>query len=257
MSATASIAAGMATLLVAIPARGMNATGDMLPMSTASGWAGYVVRAGGRAFTEVAGTWVEPRIVCNRPQSSAAFWVGIGGAERDSRALEQIGTSADCSESALPWYSVWYQLVPAPPVDIPIVIRPGDLVSARVSLRGRTVDLEFRNRSTGASFATEVIASSLESESAEWIAEAPATCFTLDCTPLPLADFARVVFSNAQASAGLLHGSIAAAAWTTQPIEMSPHSRAPLVVPTRLWRRGSSFAVRKLVESARWRIVKR
>ena len=247
----------MATLLVAIPARGMNATGHMLPMSTASGWAGYVVRAGGRAFTEVAGTWVEPRIVCNRPQSSAAFWVGIGGAERDSRALEQIGTSADCSESASSWYSAWYQLVPAPPVDIPIVIRPGDLVSARVSLRGRTVDLEFRNRSTGASFATEVIASSLESESAEWIAEAPATCFTLDCTPLPLADFAQVVFSNGQASAGPLHGSIAAAAWTTQPIEMSPHSRAPLVVPTRLWRRGSSFAVRKLVESARWRIVKR
>jgi Peptidase A4 family len=247
----------MAALLVAIPARGMNATGHMLPMSTASGWAGYVVRAGGRTFTDASGTWVEPRIVCNRPQSSAAFWVGIGGAERDSRALEQIGTSADCSESASSSYSAWYQLVPAPPVDIPIVIRPGDLVSARVSLRGRTVDLELRNRSTGASFATEVIASSLESGSAEWIAEAPATCFTLDCTPLPLADFAQVVFSNAHASAGLLHGSIAASAWTTQPIGMSPDSRAPLVVPTRLWRRGSSFALRKLAEPARWRIVKR
>jgi hypothetical protein len=235
----------------------MNATGHMLPMSTASGWAGYVVRAGGRTFTDVGGTWVEPRIVCNRPQSSAAFWVGIGGAERDSHALEQIGTSADCSASASPWYSAWYQLVPEPPVDIPIVIRPGDLVSARVSLRGRTLDLELRNRSTGASFATEVIASSLETGSAEWIAEAPATCFTLDCTPLPLADFAQVVFSNARASAGPLHGSIAASAWTTQPIGMSPDSRAPLVVPTRLWRRGSSFVVRKLAESARWRIVKR
>jgi hypothetical protein len=241
----------MAALVVSIPARGMNATGHMLPMSTASGWAGYVVRAGGRAFTEVGGTWAEPHIVCNRPQSSAAFWVGIGGAERDSRALEQIGTSADCSESLSPWYSAWYQLVPAAPVDIPMVIRPGDLVSARLSLRGRAVDLEFRNRSTGATFATEVIASSLESGSAEWIAEAPATCFTLDCTPLPLADFARVVFSNAQASARLLHGSIAAAAWTTQPIEMSPRSRALRVVPTRLSRRGSSFAVRPLAESAR------
>jgi hypothetical protein len=244
----------MAALVVSIPAetaRGMNATGHMLPMSTASSWAGYVVRAGGRAFTEVGGTWAEPRIVCNRPQSSAAFWVGIGGAERDSRALEQIGTSADCSESASPWYSAWYQLVPAAPVDIPIVIRPGDLVSARLTLRGRTVDLEFQNRTTGASFATEVIASSLETDSAEWIAEAPATCFTLDCTPLPLADFARVVFSNAQASAGSLHGSITAAAWTTQPIEMSPRGRALRVVPTRLSRRGSSFAVHPLAESGR------
>jgi hypothetical protein len=241
----------MAALVVSIPARGTNAAGHMLPMSTASGWAGYVVRAGGRGFTEVGGTWAEPRIVCNRPRSSAAFWVGIGGAERDSRALEQIGTSVDCSESYSPWYSAWYQLVPSPPVDIPVVIRPGDLVSARLSLRGRTVDLEFRNRSTGASFAIEVIASSLESDSAEWIAEAPATCFTLDCTPLPLADFALVVFSNAQASAGPLHGSIAAAAWTTQPIEMSPPSRALRVVPTRLSRRGSSFSVRSLAETGR------
>jgi Peptidase A4 family len=241
----------MAALVVSIPARGTNATGHMLPMSRSSGWAGYVVRAGGRPFTEVGGTWTEPRIVCNRPQSSAAFWVGIGGAERDSRALEQIGTSADCSERALPWHSAWYQLVPAAPVEIPMIIRPGDLVSARLSLRGRTVDLEFRNRSTGASFATKVIASSLESDSAEWIAEAPATCFTRDCTPLPLADFARVVFSKAQASVGLLHGSIAAAAWTTQPIEMSPRSRALRVVPTRLSRWGSSFSVRSLAETGR------
>jgi hypothetical protein len=241
----------MAALVVSIAAHGTNSAGHMLPTSTSSGWAGYVVRAGGRAFTEVSGTWAVPRIVCNRPQSSAAFWVGIGGAERDSRALEQIGTSVDCSESLSPWYSTWYQLFPAPPVDIPMVIRPGDLVSARLTLRGRTVDLEFRNRSTGASFATEVIASSVESDSAEWIVEAPATCFTLDCTPLPLADFARVVFSNAEASAGLLHGSIAAAAWTTQPIEMSPRSRALRVVPTRLSRRGSSFAVHPLAEPGR------
>jgi Peptidase A4 family len=242
----------VAALLVSIPAHGMNATtGHMLPMSTASGWAGYVVRAGGRAFTEVGGTWTEPRIVCNRPQSSAAFWVGIGGAERDSRALEQIGTSADCSESGLPWYSAWYQLVPAPPVDIPVVVRPGDRVTARLGVRGRTVDLEFRNRSTGASFATEVIASSPETDSAEWIAEAPATCFTEDCVPLPLADFARVVFSNAYASAGPLHGSVAAAVWTTQPIKMSRRSRALVVVPTRLSRRGSSFSVSPLAESAR------
>jgi hypothetical protein len=241
----------MAALVVSIPARGTHATGHMLPMSRSSIWAGYVVRAGGRPFTEVRGTWTEPRIVCNRPQTSAAFWVGIGGAKRDSHALEQIGTSADCSESALPWHSAWYQLVPAPPVDIPVVIRPGDLVSARLSLRGRMVDLEFRNRSTGASFTTKVMASSLERDSAEWIAEAPATCFTRDCTPLPLADFARVVFSKAQASVGLLHGSIAAAAWTTQPVEMSPVSRALRVVPTRLSRWGSSFSVRSLAETGR------
>jgi hypothetical protein len=58
------------------------------------GWAGYVVEAGGRSFTSVSGGWTQPRIVCNRPGSAVAFWIGLGGAHADSRALEQVGTSA-------------------------------------------------------------------------------------------------------------------------------------------------------------------
>jgi hypothetical protein len=174
----------MVAFVMSIPtanARGTNATGHILPMSTAAGWAGYVIRAGGRQFTEVAATWTVPRIVCNRPESSAAFWVGLGGAERASRALEQLGTSAGCSAGASPWYSAWYQLFPAAPVEIPVAVRPGDLVSARLSIRGSAVKLEFGNGSSGASFATEVIAPAVESGSAEWIAEAPAMCLTRDC----------------------------------------------------------------------------
>ena len=209
-----------------------------------------IVRSGGRAFTEVSGSWTEPRIFCNRPGSSVAFWVGIGGAEQGSRALEQVGTSADCSDLALPSHSAWYQLVPAAPVDIPIAVSPGDLVSARLSLRQRIVRVELRNRSTGASFATTVTAASLETASAEWIAEAPATCFTRDCTPLPLADFARVVFTRARASAGPLRGSIDARRWTTSAVEMTPQGHAVRVVPTTVTRRGSSFAAYLLAEAS-------
>jgi hypothetical protein len=218
--------------------------------TTGQSWAGYVVHASGRAFTEVRGSWTQPRIVCNRPGSSAAFWVGIGGAEEDSRALEQVGTSADCSDLALPSHSAWYQLVPAAPVDIPIAVSPGDLMSARLSLRRRVVEVELRNRSSGASFATTVIASSLETASAEWIAEAPASCFTRDCTQLPLADFARVVFTRARASAGPLRGSIGAHRWTTSVVEMTPPGRAVRVVPTPLTRRGSSFAAYLLADTS-------
>lgn len=217
-------------------------------MTTAQSWAGYVVHANGRAFTEVSGSWTQPRIVCNRPSSSVAFWVGIGGAEQDSRALEQIGTSADCSDLALPSHSAWYQLVPAAPVDIPIGVSPGDLMSARLRLRQAVVKVELRDRSTGASFATTVFAPSLETASAEWIAEAPVTCFAGDCTPLPLADFARVVFTGALASVGPLRGSIGAHRWTTSAVEMTPRGRAVRVVPTRLTRRGSSFAAYLLAE---------
>jgi hypothetical protein len=218
-------------------------------MFASPGWAGYVVRAGGNAFTEVGGTWVEPRVVCNRPESSAAFWVGIGGAERDSGALEQIGTSVDCAENALPSHSAWYQLFPEPPVDLPLAIRPGDIVSATLRVLGKAVELVLRNTSTGASFSTNVIASTLETGSAEWIAEAPAACLTPACVLLPLADFASVVFSNATATAGLLHGAIVDAAWTAQPVEMAPRGPTVPMVPSRVWRNGSAFAVRTLGES--------
>jgi hypothetical protein len=239
--------------LFSIPAASAGGTGvpgHILPVATASGWAGYVVRADGRAFSAVSGSWVQPRIVCDRPESSAAIWVGIGGAERASRALEQLGTSAGCTESASPWYSAWYQLFPASPVDIPVVIRPGDLVSARLSVRASRVELELRNRSTGASFATEATALAVETASAEWIAEAPAICVTPDCTSGPLATFARVVFVDAHARAGTLHGSVGADVWTTQPIKMRAISGRPSLVPTGLSRWGSSFTVHQLAERA-------
>jgi Peptidase A4 family len=90
--------------------------------------------------------WVQPRVVCNRPGSSASFWVGLGGAKSNSAALEQIGTSADCSERALVSHSALYQLFPAPAVELPLTIRPGDAISASVAVRGTTVTLVPRQR---------------------------------------------------------------------------------------------------------------
>jgi hypothetical protein len=235
--------------LFSIPAAsagGTVAPGRILPVATASGWAGYVVRAGGRAFSAVSGSWVQPRIVCNRPESSAAFWVGIGGADRASRALEQLGTTAGCTGGASPWYSAWYQLFPASPVDIPVVIRPGDLVSARLSIRASIVQLELQNRSTGALFATQMTAPALETGSAEWIAEAPAICLTRDCAPEPLAAFGRAVFVETHARAGTSQGPVGAEVWVTQPIEMRAINGRLSAVPTRLSRGGTSFAVREV-----------
>jgi Peptidase A4 family len=236
--------------VISIPAATAGATSlQILPMFASPGWAGYIVRADGEAFTEVGGTWVEPRVVCNRPESFVAFWVGIGGAERDSRALEQIGTSAECGENAVLSHSAWYQLFPEPPVDVPLAIRPGDIVSAKLTVLGKAVELALRNTSTGASFSTKVTASTLETGSAEWIAEAPAACLSPGCVSLPLAGFASVVFSNATATAGLLHGAIVDAAWTAQPVEMAPRGPTVPMAPTRVWRKGSAFAVRSFRES--------
>src|SRR6478736_5695784 len=108
------------------------------------GWAGYLVRAKGVSFTEVRGRWVQPRVVCNRPGSAAAFWIGLGGATERSRALEQVGTSADCSSRAELSYSAWYQLWPGPAIDLPIAVNAGDVIESALEVSDETVSISLR-----------------------------------------------------------------------------------------------------------------
>jgi peptidase A4-like protein len=163
-------------------------------------WAGFVERADGRAFTGVRATWTLPRIVCNQPSSSVAFWVGLGGATSSSRALEQIGTTVDCSDRAAVSYSAWYEAYPARAVDLPLVVRRGDTVTAEVRVAGKRVAVTLVNDSTGVSFAKHFTMPAPEADSAEWIAEAPSSCVSPLCAPLPLAHFGRVTFVSATAT---------------------------------------------------------
>jgi len=206
------------------------------------GWAGYLVRTGSDSFAEVQGSWVQPRVVRNEPGSSAAFWVGLGGAKRKSAALEQIGTSADCSERALPSHSAWYQLFPAPAVELPLAIQPGDTISGRVAVSATTVTLALRNVSTGAAFSTELWMRSPETDSAEWIVEAPSTCFRT-CAQLPLATFDRVAFTHTSTTLGTHTGTIRDAAWASEPLKMAIRDGKTTAIPSSLSGNGSSFAV--------------
>lgn len=210
-----------------------------------NGWAGYVVRTLGVSFAEVVGNWVQPRVVCGRPGSSVALWVGLGGATSDSQALEQIGTSADCSQRALVSYSAWYQLFPAPPVELPLTIRPGDRVAAKVAVDASTVTVELRNFTTGGSFSTELRMGSPETDSAEWIVEAPSACFTT-CTQLPLATFGRVVFADTSTTAGTHTGTIKDPGWSRLRLKMRPRGGRSAAVATSLSANGSSFEVHRL-----------
>jgi hypothetical protein len=68
--------------------------------SLSTNWAGYAVHRSGVGFREVAATWRQPAADCTTPYATyEASWVGIGGYNRNSRALEQIGTELDCSSS--------------------------------------------------------------------------------------------------------------------------------------------------------------
>jgi Peptidase A4 family len=207
------------------------------------GWAGYVVRGAGTSFDQATASWTQPRVVCNRPGSSVAIWTGLGGARAGSRALEQVGTSADCSDRGLVSHSAWYQLFPAPPVDLPVAVQPGDMVQVSITVASRLVLVEFTNVSTGVTFSTEVsMRGEAETDSAEWIVEAPAACFTT-CEQLPLADFGKVTFTDASTRVETHMGAIDDPAWSRVRLKMAPYRRWPLAAATRLSGGGSSFSV--------------
>jgi hypothetical protein len=160
----------VATLLVVLPIQSLTSAGagvisasSQLRATAPPGpvrlisthWAGYVAtpRAGG-AVTDVQATWVQPRIRCDRPNSSVAFWIGLGGATRRATGLEQIGTSADCSDTLVPSYSAWSERIPAParPVELPVRVAPGDTITAQIAAGDTTVTFTLHNVTTDEAF---------------------------------------------------------------------------------------------------------
>ena len=187
---------------------------------TSSNWAGYAVT--GSAFTSVSATWVQPTATCTSAGSTwSAFWVGLGGFDEDSEALEQIGTAADCSASGKAAYTVWYELVPAAPVTVKLKVRPGDVIAASVAVTGQAVTLKLRNVTTKGYVVKKLRMAEPDVSSAEWIAEAPSTCTSSGrCDVLPLTNFGTVAFSAAKATAAGHTGTISDAAWSAVAIEL-------------------------------------
>ena len=206
-------------------------------------WAGYVATGG--SFTEVHATWTQPRVRCDRPVSSASFWIGLGGATGNATGLEQVGTSADCSANFLPSYSAWYELIPVPaaPVELPITVSPGDALSAEVTVREGAVTLAIRNLTTGEASSIESVVDDVDLSSAEWIAEAPSVC-VMHCATLPLADFGAVSFRQASAVADSHAGTIGDSAWVHQAMRLFTSRKRPAATPSALASDGASFTVR-------------
>jgi len=199
--------------------------------ATSSNWAGYAVGAAPTAdgtdpvplsFSSVTGTWVEPAASCTTDSATyAAFWVGLGGFSDGSQALEQIGTEVDCSSSGAKRHSVWYELVPAEPVQLKLKIRAGDRISATVTVTGQTVSLRLRNLTRKTIFTRKLTMDAPDVSSAEWIAEAPSACDDFGrCDVLPLTNFGTVTFGNIAAIGNAHPGTLTDAAWTASAIEL-------------------------------------
>jgi peptidase A4-like protein len=197
---------------------------------TSSNWAGYsAVTPDGAAastFTSATGTWKQPGADCSLDSagSASAVWVGLGGYDLNAPALEQIGTDADCNNSGKPVYYAWYELVPAPPVNLKFAIRPGDTLTASVNFTEGIVWLQLKNRTTGAVFNKKVSVASPDLTSADWIVEAPSSCSRFACRPVPLTNFGSVTISKIATIADAHPGTLTDTAWRAAQIQLVPHS---------------------------------
>jgi hypothetical protein len=258
--------AALAATVAAVAGAGA-AWGSELPSQFSSNWAGWVVTAAGhdasldRHFTNVSASWTAPTATCTPGRRSfAAFWVGLGGYSIHSRALEQIGTEADCSTHGGLYYYAWYELVPEPPVTIRGVrIEPGDAITASVHASSETVTLKLTDTTQDepAFRYTRVMHSPPpDTSAAEWITEAPSNCVSRDrCTPLRLTDFGQVTFSAASASSigsgGRHSGPICDPVWHRYGMIVlqaggggyAPEGGGVLARPTLLTPDGTSFSV--------------
>ena len=98
-----ALTATLTTIIAA--AAGFTGAAGAATSDVSSNWAGFAV--GGNTFSSVSGSWVQPTAACSGVTTSAAFWVGLGGNSTVSNALEQIGTSSDCSAAGTASYSAW------------------------------------------------------------------------------------------------------------------------------------------------------
>ncbi|MGZ4411558.1 MAG: G1 family glutamic endopeptidase, partial [Gaiellaceae bacterium] len=208
-------------------------TGGTATSQTSTNWAGYAITSSSqaaKAFTSVSGRWVQPSVDCTQTSPAfAAFWIGLGGFSAGSQALEQIGTQASCDPSGGASYSIWYEVIPAPSVPIPLTVEPGDTVAAGVTIKRHTVTLTIRDLTKGTSFRKQLHMAVPDGSSAEWIAEAPSACDGRGgCQVVPLADFGSVAFTNAATRVAGHLGTIFDFAWTPTAINLQSDSAQPV-----------------------------
>jgi hypothetical protein len=117
--------------------------------------------------------------------------------------------------------------VPAAPVKLGLTVRPGDTISASVTVSGRSVKLFIADRTRGTSFSKQIDVAQVDVSSADWIVEAPSACGNDgNCRALPLANFGTTSFASVKATSATGHtGTISDPAWSAVAITLSTRAR--------------------------------
>ena len=215
-------------VLGALVAALLAAPSALADTTSSSNWAGYAAHSSKVKFTRVFGAWRQPTATCTPGQPTySSEWVGLGGYNANSNALEQIGSELDCNAAGKVVSSVWYELVPAPSRDIRMRVDPGDQLTASVSVNGRAVTLILTDLTRHKQFTRTVTVRQLDITSADWIVEAPSECSDANsCQQLTLADFGTTAMTRASTRTSTGHtAAIADPRWTTTEIELSSAGR--------------------------------
>jgi hypothetical protein len=263
LAATAGSGSAPASSLSYAPRLVAARSASNLDTVTSTNWAGYAVAAAGPSatpasgatatFTSVTGTWKQPKVTC--VAGSAKFsgaWVGLGGFSEDAKALEQIGTAAECTAAGKPTYYAWYELVPARPVRLNLKVLPGDTITTSVNVNGTAVLVQIKNRTRRTSFTQHLTMDAPDLSSAEWIVEAPSGCTAYaGCRPLPLANFGTVSFGGIATIGNAHPGTVTDPTWTATAVQLVPASQLAVgggsdpsgATPAALSADGRSFTV--------------
>ncbi len=153
--------------------------------NTSSNWFGYqqgALEQGGKLFTSITGSWTVPTATQHTSDQAedSADWVGIGGGCVDAscdigdETLIQTGTEQDVASDGSASYDAWYELIPAPEIEIGgMTVEPGDQMQASISQNEPEVwDITLQDVTRDESYSTTVPYSS-SMDTAEWIEETP------------------------------------------------------------------------------------
>jgi hypothetical protein len=206
---------------------------------TSQNWSGYAIETNLRApqsnvVSDVQGTWTVPVVTCAANTTYSAAWVGIDG--YSDATVEQTGTEHNCINGQ-PFYYAWYEIYPQLPHQITLTIHPGDTISGEVNYANGGFTLKLNDLTTGNTFSTFQIVRA-NRQSAEWIAEAPASARAI----LPLANFGTIPFTNAQTTVNGITGPINNSTWQYTPLTMASVTTLK-AQPSSLSAGGRSFSV--------------
>jgi hypothetical protein len=190
VSACIGLGAAFASTASASPVTGqLIKVGPKLSVNTntSDNWFGYnlgTLGDGDNLFSSITGNWTVPTATqhTSGQAEDSADWIGIGGGcvnsgcDASDETLIQTGTEQDVSSTGATSYDAWYELVPAPELEISnMTIEPGDQMHASLTqLAGESNvwEITIEDVTRGETYSTTVPYSSTQ-DTAEWIEETP------------------------------------------------------------------------------------